>query len=78
MSTATVTCLPELAVFDLDACLWDQEMFEMSEMPTDPIQGELGNAGEGRSPMAHHANLGLGPGHCSTRQKNILVWRLSM
>ena len=25
--------LPELCVFDLDACLWDKEMFQMSDVP---------------------------------------------
>ena len=24
---------PELCVFDLDACLWDKEMFQMSDVP---------------------------------------------
>jgi hypothetical protein len=43
----TVHTLPVLAVFDLDACLWDQEMFEMTEMPSDPVQGDLRAAGVG-------------------------------
>ena len=25
--------LPKLCVFDLDACLWDKEMFQMSDVP---------------------------------------------
>jgi len=43
----TVHTLPVLAVFDLDACLWDQEMFEMTEMPSGPVKGELRAAGVG-------------------------------
>ncbi len=37
--------VPELCVFDLDACLWDKEMFEMSAVPTmkDRVFGELPN-----------------------------------
>lgn len=40
---------PELVVFDLDACFWDQEMYEMSSMP-DPsrsIKGDLNGHGHG-------------------------------
>jgi len=34
---------PELVVFDLDACFWDQEMYEMSTIPTkkDIVMGSL-------------------------------------
>jgi magnesium-dependent phosphatase 1 len=39
---------PELVVFDLDACLWDQEMYEMRAMPDRTVKGDLGNGyGEG-------------------------------
>ena len=40
---------PELCVFDLDACLWDKEMFEMSAVPTaeDIVMGDLNGRGEG-------------------------------
>lgn len=40
---------PELCVFDLDACLWDKEMFEMEAIPTarDTILGSLNGKGEG-------------------------------
>eukprot|EP00873_Tetraselmis_striata_P010928 jgi/Tetstr1/431192/TSEL_020904.t1 len=49
VSTADANLLPALAVFDLDACLWDQEMFELSEVvdTANPIMGPLGDAGEG-------------------------------
>eukprot|EP00568_Trieres_chinensis_P010263 CAMPEP_0183296854 /NCGR_PEP_ID=MMETSP0160_2-20130417/4280_1 /TAXON_ID=2839 ORGANISM="Odontella Sinensis, Strain Grunow 1884" /NCGR_SAMPLE_ID=MMETSP0160_2 /ASSEMBLY_ACC=CAM_ASM_000250 /LENGTH=221 /DNA_ID=CAMNT_0025458543 /DNA_START=68 /DNA_END=729 /DNA_ORIENTATION=- len=40
---------PELCVFDLDACLWDKEMFEMSSIPTESgkVKGDLNGRGEG-------------------------------
>lgn len=39
---------PELCVFDLDACFWDQEMYTLSMIPdsTNVIKGDL-NGGEG-------------------------------
>lgn len=40
---------PELVVFDLDACLWDKEMFEMPAIPTPDrvVRGDLNGRGEG-------------------------------
>ena len=40
---------PELVVFDLDACFWDQEMYTMSSIPTadNVVTGKLGSEGEG-------------------------------
>ena len=38
---------PELCVFDLDACFWDQEMYEMTAMPHDKVRGDLNGRGEG-------------------------------
>lgn len=38
---------PELVVFDLDACFWDQEMFEMSQLPDRTATGDLNGKGEG-------------------------------
>lgn len=38
---------PELVVFDMDACLWDQEMYEMTAMPSDTVMGDLNGRGEG-------------------------------
>lgn len=32
---------PELVVFDLDACLWDQEMYEMRALPKKTVTGDL-------------------------------------
>mmetsp|Transcript_702 Transcript_702/g.853 ORF Transcript_702/g.853 Transcript_702/m.853 type:complete len:200 (-) Transcript_702:423-1022(-) len=39
--------LPLLVVFDLDSCLWTPEMFELRGSPTEPVKGELLQAGEG-------------------------------
>ena len=41
--------LPKLCVFDLDACFWDQEMYEMPKIPTpaDVVKGDLNGRGEG-------------------------------
>jgi magnesium-dependent phosphatase 1 len=43
------TPLPELAVFDLDDCLWSPEMYTLNDVPTanDCITGSLGVSGEG-------------------------------
>jgi magnesium-dependent phosphatase 1 len=40
---------PQLCVFDLDACLWDKEMFEMECVPSegDAVRGDLNGRGEG-------------------------------
>lgn len=40
---------PELVVFDLDACFWDQEMYTLSKVPTesDVVRGDLNGSGEG-------------------------------
>ena len=38
---------PELVVFDLDACFWDQEMYEMPALPSKTVTGPLNDAGEG-------------------------------
>jgi hypothetical protein len=32
---------PELVVFDLDACLWDQVMYTMSALPGKTVTGDL-------------------------------------
>jgi hypothetical protein len=41
--------IPELAVFDLDDCLWTPEMYTLCEVPTvnDGIIGNLGDCGKG-------------------------------
>lgn len=38
---------PELTVFDLDACFWDQEMYEMPALPSDTVMGDLNGRGQG-------------------------------
>eukprot|EP00594_Rhizosolenia_setigera_P000698 CAMPEP_0178946674 /NCGR_PEP_ID=MMETSP0789-20121207/4418_1 /TAXON_ID=3005 /ORGANISM="Rhizosolenia setigera, Strain CCMP 1694" /LENGTH=213 /DNA_ID=CAMNT_0020626695 /DNA_START=188 /DNA_END=829 /DNA_ORIENTATION=+ len=38
---------PELIVFDLDACLWDQEMYAMPALPSKKVYGDLNGKGEG-------------------------------
>jgi magnesium-dependent phosphatase 1 len=38
---------PQLVVFDLDACLWDQEMYEMTALPDQTMKGPLNDLGEG-------------------------------
>jgi hypothetical protein len=35
---------PELVVFDLDACLWDQEMYYMTALPDRTVRGPLNGA----------------------------------
>ena len=48
MSSVSGT-VPELVVFDLDACLWDKEMFQMDTVPEagDTVRGELNSRGQG-------------------------------
>lgn len=40
---------PDLVVYDLDACFWDQEMFQMPSVPSenDVIIGDLNGRGQG-------------------------------
>lgn len=40
---------PNLCVFDLDACFWDQEMYEMPKIPSqdDAVMGDLNGRGQG-------------------------------
>ena len=40
---------PELVVFDLDACFWDQEMYTLSQIPNESniVKGDLHGRGEG-------------------------------
>jgi magnesium-dependent phosphatase 1 len=46
---AKMTVFPELTVFDLDACFWDQEMFQMDTIPgpDDVVYGDLNGRGRG-------------------------------
>jgi magnesium-dependent phosphatase 1 len=46
--TETTSCsYPSLCVFDLDACFWDQEMFEMPSIPDRTVLGDLNGRGIG-------------------------------
>ena len=50
MTKSTPTHFPELIVFDLDACLWDKEMYDLSKIPDESniVKGDLGHGrGEG-------------------------------
>lgn len=38
---------PQLLVLDLDACMWDQEMYEMPSLPSSTVIGDLNGRGEG-------------------------------
>ena len=47
---------------DLDDCLWNPEMYTLSNIPTKPVRGELGADEDGAVPhttlpRAHIANL---------------------
>ena len=42
-STYVLRSKPELCVFDLDACLWDKEMFQMSDVPAPVMAGQQNN-----------------------------------
>ena len=56
---------PELCVFDLDACLWDKEMFEMPSVPTveHVVLGDLNGRGEGvAGVMSGRYKISLHPG----------------
>jgi magnesium-dependent phosphatase 1 len=39
--------LPNLTKVDLDACFWDQEMYEMPALPDRRVRGDLNGRGEG-------------------------------
>ena len=43
----TQAAKPALVVWDMDDCLWSPEMFTLSEMPSDPVRGDLNGRGEG-------------------------------
>eukprot|EP01063_Lacrimia_lanifica_P021446 TRINITY_DN2879_c0_g1_i1.p3 TRINITY_DN2879_c0_g1~~TRINITY_DN2879_c0_g1_i1.p3 ORF type:complete len:252 (+),score=59.80 TRINITY_DN2879_c0_g1_i1:2-757(+) len=44
---AMARLMPKLVVFDLDACLWDPEVYQLHAPPCTPVRGDLGGAGEG-------------------------------
>jgi hypothetical protein len=47
MSGDTISSYPELLVLDLDACSWDQEMYEMPALPSSTVEGDLNGRGRG-------------------------------
>ena len=57
---------PELAVFDLDACFWDEEMYTLRDIvdPARSVRGNLGNGvGEGVvSAMSGNTAITINPG----------------
>lgn len=56
---------PELTVFDLDACFWDQEMYEMTHIPNrdDIVLGDLNGHGPGViGVMSGYHRISLHPG----------------
>lgn len=65
-STSTTTSnfvFPELCVFDLDACLWDQEMYEMPALPSKTVTGDLNGRGNGVTGVMSGSNkISLHPG----------------
>ena len=52
---------PELVVFDLDACFWDQEMYQMSTIPTKDniVLGSLGDCDEGEGGDCNDGVIGV-------------------
>lgn len=47
LSTYLAMNYPKLCVFDLDACFWDQEMYEMPAIPDQTVLGDLNGRGKG-------------------------------
>lgn len=71
MSTSTTSIHPELIVYDLDACLWDQEMFEMDHMPSKKIMGDLNKRGKGViGVMSGHDKISLHNGSLISLQEH--------
>lgn len=46
-SSGLVKNFPSLVVFDLDMCVWSPEMYELNEIPSTRVMGQLGMYGEG-------------------------------
>ena len=64
-TTSLSMTFPKLTVFDLDACFWDQEMYEMGEIPTpnDKVMGDLNGQGNGViGVMSGRHKISLNPG----------------
>jgi magnesium-dependent phosphatase 1 len=64
---------PELVVFDLDACFWDQEMYTLSKIPdaSDAVRGDLNGRGEGVvGVMSGRSRISLHRGSLSALQSH--------
>ena len=62
---------PELTVYDMDACLWDKEMYEMSALPTQIVVGDLNGRGEGViGVMSGHDKISLHKGSLISLQEH--------
>jgi hypothetical protein len=62
---------PELCVFDLDACFWDQEMYTLSIIPdsSNVVKGDLNGRGEGVvGVMSGRSKISLHKGSLSALQ----------
>ena len=73
MATASATAVPQLCVFDLDACLWDKEMFEMGAVPgpSDAVRGDLNGRGTGTvGVMSDGDKISLHPGALTALQEH--------
>lgn len=65
---------PELVVFDLDACFWDQEMYTLSNIPdeSDVIRGDLHGRGDGVvGVMSGRTRISLHGGSLSALQSHL-------
>ena len=64
---------PELVVFDLDACFWDQEMYTLSTIPDESnvVRGDLHGRGEGVvGVMSGRSRISLHEGSLSALQSH--------
>jgi hypothetical protein len=64
---------PELVVFDLDACFWDQEMYEMPALPSKTVKGPLGTNGAGEGvtgAYSGHNKISMHPGSMVALQEH--------
>lgn len=66
VTVADMHCVPALAVFDLDACFWDEEMYRLDHMVDrkNPEMGPLGDAGDDGiiGARSGHSIIRLNPG----------------
>ena len=72
-TTFLTMTFPKLAVFDLDACFWDQEMYEMGKIPTpeDIVIGDLNGRGDGViGVMSGRHQISMHPGAMTALQNH--------